>query len=129
MKLFTLLTVLTILIALTSCDPSHDLKVDNQTGKPIEVLYSKNSDVAYFGANKTEFLKINGRDLDKIILDSAEYLRIGIVSARYTPIAENIDIEYLEIRNGADTIRLIGKHAIISTIQKVKKFDWRLIIK
>ena len=129
MKLFTLLTVLTVLAALTSCDPSHDLKIDNQTGKPIEVLYSQSSKVSYFGVNKTEFLKINGRDLNKIILDSAETLRIGIVNARYVPIAEDLDIDFLEIRNSSDTVRLIGKHSILSTIQKVKKLDWRLIIK
>jgi hypothetical protein len=129
MKLFTLLTVLTVLAALTSCDPSHDLKIDNQTGKPIEVLYSQSSNVSYFGVNKTEFLKINGRDLNKIILDSAETLRIGIVNARYAPTAEDLDIDFLEIRNSSDTIRLIGKHSILSTIQKVKKLDWRLIIK
>ena len=115
--------------ALTSCDPSHDLKIDNQTGKPIEVLYSQSSKVSYFGANKTEFLKISGRDLNKIILDSTETLRIGVVNARYAPIAEDLNIDFLEIRNSTDTIRLIGKHAILSTIQKVKKLDWRLIIK
>ncbi len=129
MKIFTLLIVLTVLTTLTSCDPSHDLIIDNQTGNPIEVLYSQSAEMNYSDTNKKEFLKINGRDLNKIFLDSAETLRIGVVNARYIPIAENIDIDYLEIRNGSDTIKLIGKHAILSTIQKVKKLDWRLIIK
>ncbi len=129
MKICTLLTVLIVLTALASCDPSHDLKIDNQTGKPIEVLYSQSSKVSYFGANKIEFLKFSGRDLNKIILDSTETLRIGVVNARYAPIAEDLNIDFLEIRNNTDTIRLVGKHAILSTIQKVKKLDWRLIIK
>jgi hypothetical protein len=112
-----------------SCDPTHDLKLENLTGNSIEVLYSLNSRVDYFGKNKTEIVEINGRELNKIKLDSAEILRIGNVVASYVPRTEDIYIDYLEIQSGSDTIKLTGKHAILSTIQKVKRLDWRLIIK
>jgi hypothetical protein len=128
-KFITLLLAFTILITFTGCDPVHDVKLENQTRKPIEVFYSPRSDVSYSGNNKSEILKVNGRDLNKIVLDSAETIVIGKVFARYIPQAKDIDIDYLEIQYGSDTIKLIGKHAIFSTIKKVKKLDWRLIIK
>ena len=129
MKLIRFLTISTFLLVLMSCDPTHDLKLENQTGNSIEVLYSQSSSVNYLGKNKTETVKINGRELNKIKLDSAEILRIGTVVASYVPRTEDIYIDYLEIHSDMDTIKLTGKHAILSTIQKVKKLDWRLIIK
>jgi len=129
MKLIRFLTISTFLLVLMSCDPTHDLKLENQTGNSIEVLYSQNSEVAYFGKNKTEIVEIHGQELNKIKLDSAETLKIGTVIASYVPRTEDIYVDYLEIHSGSDTIKLTGKHAILSTIQKVKRLDWRLIIK
>lgn len=128
MKPIRFLTISTFLLVLISCDPTLDLKLENQTGNSIEVLYSQNSRVDYFGKNKTEIVEINGRELNKIKLDSAEILRIGTVVASYVPRTEDIYIDYLEIHSGSDTIKLTGKHAILSTIQRVKRLDWRLII-
>jgi len=38
-------------------------------------------------------------------------------------------LDYLEIRLEHDTLKLVGQNAIFSTLQKVEKLDWRVIIR
>jgi hypothetical protein len=56
-------------------------------------------------------------------------MKIGTVSARYTPKVTDVSLDYLETINGKDTIKLVGKSAIFNFIQKIDKLDWRLTIK
>jgi hypothetical protein len=114
---------------LTSCDPVHDLKIENRSSKTIDVIYYPNLDIRQILDKKIEKIEIQGKEMNKIMLDSAETINIGTVAARYNPSANDIDLDYLEVRYGQDTIRLIGKNAILTTIQKVEKLDWRIIIK
>ena len=72
---------------------------------------------------------IGNEEMNVIALDSGQSMKIGTVIARYTPLARDIDLDYIEVRYKQDTIRLTGKNAILSTVQKVEKLDWRLIIK
>ena len=123
------ITSFTALLALTSCDPVHDLKLENGTNKPIEVIYNPQLDSQQLHNMKVGKVEIRGQEMNRIILDSAETIRIGTVVAMYNPSAHDIDLDYLEVRYGRDTIRLTGKNAILTTIQKVEKLDWRLIIK
>lgn len=116
-------------IALVGCDPVHDIKLENQSGNTIEVLYTPSLENIQINEKQIEKGEYQGRSLDKITLDSTETIRIGTVVARYIPAERDINLEYLEVRNRQDTIRLIGKKAILSTIQKVEKLDWRILIK
>lgn len=93
------------------------------------MLYRPSIDDVLIDGKKIEKEEYQGQKLNKIILDSAETLKIGNVVAAYTPTADDVDLDYLEIRNGQDTIRLTGKRAILSTIQKIKSLDWRLVVK
>jgi hypothetical protein len=129
MKLLNLLTVLTVLTTMTSCDPVHNLRVENQADRPVEILYSPNLNEFKNETIKADSIVFNGRHLKRLFLADSETIIIGTVYMRFTPLAKDIDIDYLEIRNGSDTLRLIGKHAILTTLQKVKKLDFRLIIK
>lgn len=129
MKLLNLLTVLTVLTTMSSCDPVHNLRIENRAEKTIEILYSPNLNEFKNATIKADSIVFNGRHLKRLFLADSETLVIGTIYMRSTPLAKNIDIDYLEIRNGPDTLRLIGKHAILATLQKVKKLDWRLIIK
>ena len=116
-------------LALLGCDPVHNLTLENQSGNAIEVLYRPSLDDILTSGKKIEKESYQGQQLDRITLDSAETLRIGTVKARYTPKANDVDLDYLEIRNGQDTIRLSGKKAILSTIQEIESLDWRLVVK
>ncbi|WP_207429910.1 hypothetical protein [Sabulibacter ruber] len=123
------LVILLFSVALFSCDPVHNLTLNNQSGNAIEVLYRPSLDDIPTDGIQIEKEEIQGQQLDKITLDSAEILRIGRVTAMYTPTADDVELDYLEIRNGQDTIRLTGKRAILSTIQKIESLDWRLVVK
>jgi hypothetical protein len=117
------------LLLMTSCDPVHDLKLENRTNKSIEVIFSPTLDNQDLGDKEIKKISFSGRELNSVTLDSAETIRIGNVTARYNPRPNDIDLDYLEIRMEVDTLRLIGKTAIFTTIQKVEKLDWRLIIR
>jgi len=123
------IVTLTVLLLMTSCDPVHDLRLENRTNKRIEVIFSPTLDNQYLGDKEITKINFSGRELNSVTLDSAETIRIGNVTARYNPRPNDIDLDYLEIRMQADTLRLIGKTAIFTTIQKVEKLDWRLIIR
>lgn len=56
-------------------------------------------------------------------------MRIGDVVARYTPQLDDVELDFLEIHIESDTMKLIGKKSIFSSIQEVDKLDWRLVIK
>ena len=129
MKTLTYTFMLLILVTLTSCDPVHNLTLENKTKSKIEIIYYPTLDVGQLGNKTPETIDFRGQKMNKLTLDSAETISIGKVVAMYTPSAKNIDLDYLEIRYGQDTIRLTGKNAILTTIQKVKKLDWRLIVK
>lgn len=90
--------------------------------KPRHITKPKN----VIGHFKKDNLKTLTHILTLIILDSSETISIGTVVAMYTPSANDIDLDYLEMRFGQDTIRLSGKNAILTTIQKVEKLDWDL---
>jgi hypothetical protein len=124
-----LVATLTLLLLMTSCDPVHDLILENRTNKRIEVLFSPTLDNQDLGNKDITKVYFGGRELNSATLDSAETMRIGNVTARYNPRPNDIALDYLEIRMQADTLRLIGKTAVFTTIQKVKKLDWRLIIR
>ena len=117
-----------VISCLTSCDPVHSLKLDNQTSKPVVVIYSPLIDIASQGSNVEEF-DIEGVTYAKTVLESGQYMRIGTVIASYTPRPYDIKLDFLEVYIDEDTMRLIGRKSIFCAIQKVGKLDWRLIIK
>lgn len=129
MKIRTYIFILSLFTVLTSCDPVHELTLENRTNQAIEVVYQPYLDNRQLNGLEPEKIIIHGQEMNMVTLDSGETITIGTVTAMYTPSASDIDLEYLEIRYGSDTLRLTGKNAILTTIQKVKKLDWRLIIK
>ncbi|WP_353480269.1 hypothetical protein [Haliscomenobacter sp.] len=129
MKTPTCILCLIILSALTSCDPVHKLILENQTKSKIEVIYYSALDNRYLGNKTLDTIEVRGLEMNKVTLSAGETIVIGTVVAMYTPSAHHIDLDYLEIRYGQDTIQLTGKNAILSAIQKVGKLNWRLIVK
>jgi len=129
MRTCTYILTLMLLFSLTSCDPVHTLTLENKTNGKIEVIYYPTLDNGLIRNKTTEEIEIRGQKLNKLTLDSAETISIGTVVAMYTPSANDIDLDYLEIRYGHDTIQLTGKNAILTTIQKVEKLNWRIIVK
>ncbi|MBD8491339.1 hypothetical protein IFO69_21480 [Echinicola sp. CAU 1574] len=105
------------------------MTLENRTNQAIEVVYQPYLDTRQLNGLEPEKIIIQGQEMNMVTLDSSETITIGIVTAMYTPFASDIDLDYLEIRYGSDTLRLTGKNAILTTIQKVEKLDWRLIIK
>ena len=128
-KTLTYIWTLIILVALSSCDPVHTLTLENKAKSKIEIIYYPTLDNRQIGNKTPETIDLRGQKIYKITLDSAETIAIGTVVAMYAPSANDIDLDYLEIRYGQDTLRLTGKNAILTTIQKVEKLDWRLIVK
>jgi|SRR6185436_3268192 len=122
------LLIILIFFGLTSCDPVHQLKLDNETSRPIVVIYRPPIDIAPAGS-KIENFDDNGIKYAKAILDSGQVMRIGNVVARYTPRPDDIELDFLEVCIDHDTMKLIGKKSIFSAIQKVDKLDWRLIVR
>ena len=114
---------------ITSCDPVHSLKLENKMNTSIEVVFYPTLDTQQLGGKEITQINLNGREFSSVTLDSAETIRIGTVTARYNPKPNDIDLDYLEIRLQSDTLRLIGKTAIFTAIQKVDKLDWRLIVR
>ena len=123
------LMALTALSLLASCDPVHSLKLENKTNDKIEVVFYPNLDNQDLGDKQTTKINFNGRELNTVTLDSAETIRLGTVTARYNPRPNDVDLDYLEVRMQRDTLRLTGKTAIFTTLQKVEKLDWRLVIR
>ena len=119
-----LLSALTIL-GLTSCDPVHQLRLDNETSKPVVVIYRPFVDTAPGG----ESFDVNGVTYAKVVLDSGQVMSIGTVVARYTPRPNDVALDFLEICIDNDTMKLVGKKSIFSAIQKVGNLDWRIVIK
>lgn len=128
MKYYHILTVLTLTI-FASCDPVHQVSLENKTNNKIEVIYFPNLDDQQLGINKPTEITHRGQKMNKLFLDSAETIRIGMVCAHYIPTAEDIALDYLEVRFGRDTMKLIGKNAILTSIQKVSNLDWRMIVR
>jgi hypothetical protein len=114
---------------MASCDPVHQLTLENGTRNKIQVIYYPELNSRQLDNKKVETIRMQGREMNKVTLDSAETMTIGTVVARYTPSADDINLDYLEVLNGNDTIKLSGKNAILSVIQKVKSLDYRIIIK
>ncbi len=115
-------------LLIASCDPVHHLHLDNKTGNAITIIYRPQIEIAPVGS-KIETIIINKIEYSKVILDSGQQMKIGTVSARYTPKVTDVSLDYLETINGKDTIKLVGKSAIFNFIQKIDKLDWRLTIK
>jgi len=116
------------LIGLISCDPTHSIRLENRTGKKIEVLYHAEGNVQVSNPSDLKSIKLNGISYDCITLDSTDIITIGHVIARYTPRPEDTSIDRLEIRIEGDTLRFIGKKAIFSMVNKQSRLDWRLIV-
>jgi hypothetical protein len=116
------------LLSLVACDPVHSLRLENKTNEKIEILYYPDLDIQNLGDRQIKKVN-NGQEMNSVSLDSAETIRIGNVTARYNPKPSDIDLDYLEIRMNQDTLKLTGKNAIFSTLQKVDKLDWRIIIR
>lgn len=129
MKALTYIFTIILLAALSSCDPVHMLILENKTKSKFEVIYYPSLNHEQLGIKTAETIDLRGQKMNKVILDSAETISIGTVVAMYAPSANNIDLDYLEIRYGQDTICLTGKSTILTTLQKAKKLDWRLIVK
>jgi hypothetical protein len=123
------LRVLIGLVIMTGCDPVHSLKLENKTNNRIEVVFFPTLDNQDLGNKEATKVNLNGREFNSVILNSAETIRIGMVTARDNPTPNDIGLDYLEVRMQADTLKLIGKTAIFTTLQKVEKLDWRLIIR
>jgi len=129
MKGTSFILTISTLIILTSCDPVHDLKLENKSNKKIDVIYSPTLDGQELEGQQATEIKVDGRTLNMVTLDPTKTIRIGHVSARYNPRPSDIHLDYLEIRLEHDTLKLVGQNAIFSTLQKVEKLDWRVIIR
>ena len=124
------LTIILCFLLMTSCDPVYEIKLENRTKNRIEVLFSPTLDNLDTENNEITKISLNGRlQINSVTLNPAEMIKIGTIYARYNPELNDIYLEYLEIRMQTDTLRLIGKMAIFSTIQKIKNLDWRLVIR
>jgi hypothetical protein len=115
-------------LALTGCDPVHQIKLDNETGKPVIIIYRPLIEISP-ARSKVESFDIDGITYARTVLSSGEFMRIGNVVARYTPRPDDIELDFLEVCIDKDTMKLIGKKSILSAIQKVDKLDWRLLLK
>lgn len=127
MKRNTFLFILLIL-GISGCDPVHNLKLDNQTSRPVIVIYRPFIDLSPTDS-KIESFDVNGVTFEKRVLGAGQNMRIGNVVARYTPRPDDVELDYLKVCMDNDTMKLIGKKSIFSAIQKVDKLDWRLILK
>ena len=114
---------------MVGCDPVHDLKLENKTTGNIDILYSPTLDLQELEGRQSSEVKFDGLALNLVTLEPTKTIRIGQVSARYNPKPSDIYLDYLEIRLEHDTLRLVGQNAIFSTLQKVDKLDWRIIIR
>ena len=120
---------MTLLFSLTSCDPVFDLKLENQTNKKIEVTYYPKLDTLELEGHKQETKEEGGREMYKVILNPNQTMSIGRVYNHNTPNLADVYPDYLEVKFGNDIITLNGKNAIYTTLQKVEKLDWRIVIK
>lgn len=129
MKPIALIAAMTAILAFSSCDPVHDLKLENRSDSPVEVIFYPS--LGNYPTIDQQVTPIEWRELtmNKLTLHPNELIPIGTVVAMYAPQVNDIQLEYLEVRQDEDTIRLIGKSAIFMSIQKVKKLDWRMIVK
>ncbi len=118
-----------VVLFFASCDPVHDLHLENRSKSIIEVIYYPSLDQYHQVEQQITQVEWREKTMNKLKLYPGQLIPIGSVIASDTPHAKDIELEYLEIRQSKDTIRLIGKHAIFMGIQKVKKLDWRLIVR
>jgi hypothetical protein len=114
---------------LLGCDPVHSLRLENKTNKNIDVIYSPELDRQELEGQQATEIQVNGRKVNIVTLEPTKAIRIGRVTARYDPEPTDIHLRYLEIRFEKDTLKLVGRNAIFSTLQKVDKLDWRMIIR
>lgn len=129
MKAITSYFSIAIILLFFGCDPVHNLHLENRSESVIEVIYYPPLDNYNQIEQHITQLKWREKTMNKLSLYPDQLIPIGSVIARYVPDAKDIDLDFLEIRQNEDTIRLIGKRAIFMGIQKVKKLDWRLIVR
>lgn len=79
-----ILTILS-LITLTSCDPVHDIRLENKTNENIEVIYFPTLDQQELEGIQATEVTVDGRKMSLVTLEPTKAIRIGQVSARYTP--------------------------------------------
>lgn len=105
----------------------YDLKIQNGTATSIEIIYFPQFESDYIPEMNPKEIESHGLKMYNVDLPPGQLMPIGTVVARYNPQPDDIEIEYLEIRMSKDTMRLHGKGAIFSALQKVDKLDWRII--
>jgi len=116
-------------ICFISCDPIHDLKIQNGTGSDIEIIYYPQFASNYIPEKHPNEIENLGLKMYSVNLAPDQLMPFGTVVARYNPRPDDIEIEYLEIRMSKDTMIFKGKGAIFSALQKIDKLDWRIVAK
>lgn len=121
-------SILLLLAILNGCCPAFDLLLENKTREKIQVIYYPILTQEQLYNKSSEKITWHGHDAYKIIIEPAETIEIGTVYNNNTPTARFIDLDYLLVAYGKDTIQLVGKNAILSSLQKIETHDWRLLI-
>lgn len=121
--------VILILILLFSCDPVHNLTLDNQSGKEVEIVFYPEMWENPTMEKSVEQIDYEGIKMYKLTLRPNENIRIGTVIARDNPVAHNIDFKFLEIRYANDTFLLKNKSVkryfhLYPEVRKEKEVMW-----
>ncbi len=125
----TFLGIVICMAILMSCDPVHGLKLENKHNGKIDIIFYPELNQHLQDSLVPKALNYRGKLMYKVSLDSGKMIHFGTVVAHYIPEADDIDLDFLEIRFANDTIQLTGKRAILNSIQKVENLDWRFIVK
>jgi hypothetical protein len=114
---------------LSRCSNVFDLLIQNSTSAKIEIIYSPSLSSEQINHKIPEKLNYKKRASYKIYLDKQETIKIGQVLNKEVPDASFIDLDFLEIINGQDTITFKDKDSILTAFQQIDKYDWRILIK
>ncbi len=124
MKSYLILLGLAICI---SCDSTDHLTIYNSLkGESVEIIVGADDN---YQTGFLPFKTLNGDLLYQTFVEPGEIVKVGTVNRNYVPEPDDLNLDYVELRYGGDTIILKGKKAIHNSFYNEEGKFWRYKIK
>lgn len=109
------------------CDSFDHLTVYNSlTGEKVEILYVSED---YLSSDSQSLGSVDDKNFYQTTLGPGEVVKVGTVNRRYIPEADDINIDYIELRYAGDTVVFNGKKAIYTSFYNEKGKKWKYTVK
>ena len=126
--LFALIMPTGLLFLMASCDPVHDIRLENGSSQNIEIILYPELDYVEMEKFEIETFEFNGVRAQKLSLKPGQLIPIGTVHASYEPDLDDLKLRQLQVIRAMDTLKFSGRDHLLESLRKIRRLDWRLVI-